>query len=72
MFELIFAYSFIALFSGVVVFGHVMLFKDVFLFLTGASANASTEPQDRPSRVATSDHNKSNRDTSDRDMRKAA
>jgi hypothetical protein len=44
MFELLLAYAFIGLFSGVVLFGHVLLIRDIFF--AGSSAETSARPSE--------------------------
>ena len=56
MFELLLAYAFIGLFSGVVLFGHVLLIRDIFF--ASSSAEMSARP---PETTASND-----------EMRKAA
>ena len=48
MFELLLAYTFIGLFTGVVVLGHVLLIRDIFFaaFSSGTSTGASNRPAD--------------------------
>lgn len=60
MFELLLAYTFIGLFTGVVVLGHVLLIRDIFFaaFSSGSSTGTSARPADT---IAT-----------DNDMREAA
>jgi hypothetical protein len=60
MFELILAYAFIGLFTGVVVFGHVLLIRDIFS--AAFSSGSSTETSNRPAEITATDN----------DMREAA